>query len=315
MQGQINQEVERPFYSFDDIAKYYDRTRQKKKKVINIIAKHILPFIKSDNMPIILEPGIGTGEIIYPFIREKCKIVGIDVSSRMLNIAADKYRKLGVDVSIYSTGNVDAPTSKINLYESEFLYGFSTSLKFDCILSNLFIHLNREWQSVIDKIIGLLKDDGIYVHLTERNDYFHLLAGLPTIFWTEEHPVRQVLFRYDEIRQTLGVLPLKDCVIGPYLPEVIVRYAKGKGLREEFALQPLNSETMYKSYFSIERLLYDIKHRTISSFMIVDSELNKIILKELNRFIRTKNLDPKKKYEQKTWYDLIILRKIDELVE
>lgn len=305
----LTQELQNSYYSFEEIAKYYDRTRKKRKIIIRKLATYISSFINYDGEFTIMEPGIGTGEILYPFIKKKCKIVGVDVSDKMLNIAADKYRSHGIDVAVYNSGCMVPIKEKVNLYRTEFLNGFNTKLKFDCILTNLFIHLNKEWRAIIDKIARLLNVDGIYAHLTERNDYFQQLAGLPIIFWPENHPIIQVLKEYDDIRQSLGFPTLAESLLGPYLPEIAIDYSMKNGLQKEFTLESINEETMHNSYLSISDILYDIKHRTISSHTIVDPETNKQIMKELTRFLSLKQLDIQKRYEMKIWYNLTILRK------
>lgn len=68
----------------------------------------------------ILEVGIGTGEAALPFLKKGLHVTGIDVSRRALEICDEKFRREGVDPSLYelqpvSVQDYDYPENRLEI--------------------------------------------------------------------------------------------------------------------------------------------------------------------------------------------------------
>ena len=78
----------------DKLALVYDEATQKDwkapKEFFRIIKKHI----KTNQT--VLDLGVGTGQTIEPFVKMGCKVYGIDISSKMLELAKKRYKRLNI---------------------------------------------------------------------------------------------------------------------------------------------------------------------------------------------------------------------------
>ncbi len=77
----------------DRIALRYDLAEKGKFKETPTgkIIEKLLPLVKKEDL--ILDLGCGTGKSAKPFIRKGCKVIGVDISSKMLKIAKKKLKK------------------------------------------------------------------------------------------------------------------------------------------------------------------------------------------------------------------------------
>lgn len=141
-------------WGFNDWAKTYDNDVMEDKgqlkiyKNYNLILQSVYDLVNNAKLknPMILEIGVGTGNLASKFLNNNCEIIGIDQSREMLLIAKQKY-----------------PELKVRL--GEFLKIPYDNNYFDIIISTYaFHHLNESEKVIaIEEIIRVLKDDGIIV--------------------------------------------------------------------------------------------------------------------------------------------------------
>ncbi|MCY6356342.1 MerR family transcriptional regulator [Clostridium sp. ZS2-4] len=127
----------------DDVIE--DRGALKIYKNYNLILENVynLATSSSINNPLILEVGVGTGNLASKFLNKNYNIVGIDQSREMLRVAKQKY-----------------PQLKVRL--GEFLKIPYSDKCFDIIVSTYaFHHLNNNEKSIaIQEMLRVLKDNG-----------------------------------------------------------------------------------------------------------------------------------------------------------
>ncbi|KGM94434.1 methyltransferase domain-containing protein [Clostridium botulinum] len=141
-------------WNFNDWAKTYDRDVIEDKgelkiyKNYNLILQSVYNLVKNSKLkkPIILEIGVGTGNLSSKFLDNNFDIIGIDQSRKMLSVAKQKYPKLKVRLG-------------------EFLKIPYDNKYFDVIVSTYaFHHLNQEEKVIaIEEMLRVLKDNGIIV--------------------------------------------------------------------------------------------------------------------------------------------------------
>ncbi|MGN9160415.1 MerR family transcriptional regulator [Clostridium sulfidigenes] len=141
-------------WGFNHWAKTYDndviedKGQLKIYKNYNLILQSVYDLVNNVKLknPIILEIGVGTGNLASKFLNNNCEIIGIDQSREMLLVAKQKY-----------------PNLKVRL--GEFLKIPYDNKYFDIIISTYaFHHLNESEKVIaIEEMIRVLKDDGIIV--------------------------------------------------------------------------------------------------------------------------------------------------------
>lgn len=141
-------------WGFNDWAKTYDNDVMEDKgqlkiyKNYNLILQSVYDLVNNAKLknPMILEIGVGTGNLASKFLNNNCEIIGIDQSREMLLVAKQKY-----------------PELKVRL--GEFLKIPYDNNYFDIIISTYaFHHLNESEKVIaIEEMIRVLKDDGIIV--------------------------------------------------------------------------------------------------------------------------------------------------------
>lgn len=138
-------------WNFDSWANSYDEdvakdiTSVKMYKNYDYILDNVIKAATNTNKKdiLILEIGVGTGNLAGRFLKEDYNIIGIDQSREMLNVAKQKYPKLKVRLG-------------------EFLKIPFNDKSFDVMVSTYaFHHLNNEEKVVaIKEMLRVLKDDG-----------------------------------------------------------------------------------------------------------------------------------------------------------
>jgi len=130
--------------SFDRVAERYDETRgfppSVMRKVLNCLYKELEPYSK------ILDCGVGTGRFALPLQEKQFKVVGIDISRKMLERAIQK----GFGDVIVANGCKLPFKDKV----------------FDASLSVHFLHLIKDWCDVLKEINRVTKE--VLVSISER---------------------------------------------------------------------------------------------------------------------------------------------------
>ncbi|EJO5347378.1 methyltransferase domain-containing protein [Clostridium botulinum] len=141
-------------WNFNNWAKTYDNDVIEDKGELKIYKNYDLILQNVYNLvnelefknPMILEIGVGTGNLASKFLNNNCNIIGIDQSREMLLVAKQKYPKLKVRLGEF----LKIP------YENKF---------FDIIISTYAFHHLNEMEKVIaiQEMIRVLKDDGMII--------------------------------------------------------------------------------------------------------------------------------------------------------
>jgi ubiquinone/menaquinone biosynthesis C-methylase UbiE len=136
--------------SYDLIAKYYDLRPRGSLEEIDF---YVQEAVKSGGP--VLELGSGTGRITLPIASKKIKIVAIDKSPKMLEIAKNKAKKLHLD-NFINFFEQDMKNFKINqkfpliiIPYKTFLYLISLEEQLSC-LKNCLKHLQKRGKLILD---------------------------------------------------------------------------------------------------------------------------------------------------------------------
>ena len=73
------------FNYYDNIAPIYDQTRWMTESVAEQVADYIIALVNATPKTSFLEPGVGTGLNVLPFVKRGYSVTGIDVSEEMLD--------------------------------------------------------------------------------------------------------------------------------------------------------------------------------------------------------------------------------------
>jgi ubiquinone/menaquinone biosynthesis C-methylase UbiE len=76
---------------YDSIAQIYDQTRWLTEPVAEEVADFILELVAATPETSFLEPGVGTGLNVLPFVRHGYSVTGIDISQEMLDQFRQKF--------------------------------------------------------------------------------------------------------------------------------------------------------------------------------------------------------------------------------
>ena len=79
----VQQNGKRTYY--DNIAHIYDQTRWLQTSVAEEVADFILELVDATPETSFLEPGVGTGLNVLPFVKRGYSVTGIDVSQPMID--------------------------------------------------------------------------------------------------------------------------------------------------------------------------------------------------------------------------------------
>lgn len=113
------------------------------------LARSIKPYIKPDMD--VLDIGVGTGQTSEIFIAQGARVVGIDISEKMLAIAKSKF-------NFKKLIKYNIEEGLLNLFSRE---------KFDIIVSIGILEFVSDIKRVLLEMKGLLKKDGIIIFTYE----------------------------------------------------------------------------------------------------------------------------------------------------
>lgn len=140
--------------SFDRIADCYDATRVVPPNQQGKIARGIMAAVGAGPGTRFVEPGVGTGRIALPLLRQGVDYVGTDIAPQML----DRLRtKLAEEPGI--SGRIElmvADAAKLPLPDASF----------DVALTAHLLHLLPDWRRALDELRRVVKPGGCYVQAT-----------------------------------------------------------------------------------------------------------------------------------------------------
>lgn len=164
---------------FDSVAENYEKDMSKFffKHLKQTEKKYVLKLLNVKKNEEILDAGCGTGFYSRPIVFLGGKVLGIDVSQKMVKMA----RKAGIKAKV------------VDLHE------FSLNQKFDKILCVGVLEFCKSPEVVIKILTKHLKQNGILVILFPK-------ISISTLFYKLYHQFHKIkirLFAEDEIRQIL----------------------------------------------------------------------------------------------------------------
>jgi ubiquinone/menaquinone biosynthesis C-methylase UbiE len=128
--------------SFDRAAGFYDATRPLPGDVTRAVRDTLLDALGEQD-PRLLEVGIGTGRIAWPFLDAGDSYVGVDLSRRMLAQLLARYPQATI---------VQADASVLP-------FGVG---RFDGVLAIHVLHLVGAWERVVSEVRRVLKPGGVF---------------------------------------------------------------------------------------------------------------------------------------------------------
>jgi SAM-dependent methyltransferase len=132
--------------SFDRAADFYDQTRGFPPGIADKVAASALEAIPSGSR--ILEIGVGTGRIGIPLLRRGARLVGLDVSRKMMQRLRE---------------NLDPAGPPAPLVEGNALHLPFPAGSFGGVIVVHVLHLIPERQQALDEVIRLLQPGGVFL--------------------------------------------------------------------------------------------------------------------------------------------------------
>lgn len=136
--------------SFDPLVQLYDDTRTVDAACLQHAMELIVARFPPAKYPRVLEPGIGTGRIAVPFVENGYRVVGIDISEKMLG--GLRQRIAGDDASDIVCCQADAITMP---FQSE---------AFDLAVAVHLFYFIPQWQLAVDELLRVVKGPVILMH-------------------------------------------------------------------------------------------------------------------------------------------------------
>ncbi|MBD2343162.1 class I SAM-dependent methyltransferase [Anabaena subtropica] len=233
---------------YDNIAHLYDQTRWLTESVAQEVADFILELVDATPETSFLEPGIGTGLNVLPFIRRGYPVTGIDVSEAML----DQLRK-----------KLDKIPQNLNLIHADASQLPFTDKSFDVVLTVHMVHGISNKKMFLDEIHRVLKPQGFYLNAQ----------------WITP-PARMEFERY--LRAILAKYEAKEASkrVNKVIEEINVEdYFYSKGYRSKYVIA---KEWTVSN--TVEELLSFSKSRAYGLCWLVSDEIFPHVMSEFEEF-------------------------------
>ncbi len=152
--------------SFDRISDRYDATRTLPSEQQERVARGIMAAVGGRLGTRFVEPGVGTGRLALPLLRQGADYVGVDISRRML----DRLReKLGATPWL---------VGRIMLREARAEALPLPDASCDAALTAYILHLLPDWRQAIDELRRVVRPGGYYVHVVDYGGGLREAFGL-----------------------------------------------------------------------------------------------------------------------------------------
>ena len=142
---------------YTPVAPHYDASRNMPEGLLLTCFRRIFAKTGFPKIGRILDVGCGTAQLSLPLIRSGHSVVGVDVSSAMLEIARQKLAP--GDAAEFRLGDVRSLEDPDDFYDA-------------VVVSKLFQHVGN-WRSAVDELIRVTKDSGHFMHINERGAFKH----------------------------------------------------------------------------------------------------------------------------------------------
>jgi ubiquinone/menaquinone biosynthesis C-methylase UbiE len=140
-------------------SKYDDATKEFKWIAPKIVNNILLPYVKPGNR--VLDVGIGTAQSTEAFLKAGCQVCGVDISSKMLDKAREKYPSL----ELYQ-GNIEEGVP------------FLSRRSFDIVLGVGVLEFVTNMEKVIGILSQLTTSDGLIFFTFEDFIAKHEVQGM-----------------------------------------------------------------------------------------------------------------------------------------
>ncbi|MBD2326347.1 class I SAM-dependent methyltransferase [Alkalinema sp. FACHB-956] len=233
---------------YDTIADIYDQTRWLTESVAEEVADFIVELVNASPETSFLEPGVGTGLNVLPFVRRGYAVTGIDVSEEML----DQFRRKLHDVP-QNLSLIHADASELPFPDQSF----------DVVLTVHMVHTVANWKTFLDEINRVLKPSGFYLNAQWIT---------PPARMEFERYFRMILSKYEELRASKPV----DKVIEEINVE---EYFHSKGYQSTYVVAK-----EWRVSNTVEELLSFFKSRAYGLCWRVTDEIFAQVMEEFESF-------------------------------
>lgn len=240
------------YLSFDDMASQYDNTRSFDEGCFSSALDYIVTRFPPDRFPSVFEPGIGTGRIAIPLAEHGYKVIGVDVSPKMLAVLDRQTKKMSQPFPIsFCQADVQElpfPDESFNL----------------AVVVHLFYFI-RDWQRAIREIIRVVRKDSPLVMM-------HTGAG------AEIPALNQ---RYKELCAEAGS-PTQE--VGVNSNTVVVDYLSSLGYHAEW----VKDRWQWSARIRLDKAVSFVETRSYSFTRLVPDDIHVAVIKKLVRELRQK---------------------------
>jgi ubiquinone/menaquinone biosynthesis C-methylase UbiE len=140
-----------PSAPFDPIARWYDQTRSLPAEIATGLTRHLATRYPPGRYPRVLELGVGTGRIGGPLARAGYEVVGVDLSSRMLDrLRANLAAEPGLAVF-----PVRATATRLPFRAGSF----------DVVSWTHVLHLVPRWRAALREALRVVRPGGLLIDL------------------------------------------------------------------------------------------------------------------------------------------------------
>jgi ubiquinone/menaquinone biosynthesis C-methylase UbiE len=233
---------------YDNIAHLYDKTRWLTESVAEEVADFILELVDATPETSFLEPGIGTGLNVLPFVRRGYSVTGIDTSQAMLDQLRQKLHKIPQNLNL-----IHADASQLPF----------TNKSFDVVLTVHMVHGISNKKMFLDEIHRVLKPQGFYLNAQwitppARMEFERYLRAILAKYELKEAPKR--------VNKVIEEINLED-------------YFHSKGYQSNYVIA---KEWTVSN--TVEELLSFFKSRAYGLCWLVSDEIFHHVMSEFEEF-------------------------------
>ncbi len=238
-----------PPSTFDPLARYYDLTRTLDPGAARSALRYLTTRLPPARFPRALEIGVGTGRFAFPFARAGYRVVGVDVSRRMLAQWQGRAR---------AAPRVSCAACRADARALPFPAG-----SFDLVYWVHVLHLIPQWRAVLDEALRVVRPRGFLLDLSTEGG-----RAIPALS-------RQ----YDRLARELGVRPRRR---GVRRRQTVLRYLERRGGRAFSSVQGWS----WVERVSVREALGYLDARVYSSLRDIPLATHRTIMRRLRPWAR-----------------------------
>lgn len=145
----------RPTSNYDSVADHYDATRDMPGNLLTTLLERVEAITGLAVPADVLDAGCGTGQLSLPLADHGHRVVGIDISDRMLEVARGKV-STAIQIEFHNADVRALPFS---------------DHQFDAVVvSKLFQHVGG-WTDAVDELRRVTRRGGLFLHINEKGAF------------------------------------------------------------------------------------------------------------------------------------------------